>query len=108
MDSSVVPAYNAAEDLEACLSAVRFKPTEIIKVDDSSTDETATIARRMRAPRPSRYRKRALGLLAADPELGAASRLLLRPALCSRRSLGLAQPTALLHPSHRAHQYADF
>jgi glycosyltransferase involved in cell wall biosynthesis len=47
--SIVAPAHNAAEYLEACLAVVRLRPVEIIIVDDSSTDETASIARRMGA-----------------------------------------------------------
>jgi glycosyltransferase involved in cell wall biosynthesis len=50
--SVVVPAHNAAEDLEACLAALgssRPLVSEIIVVDDRSTDETASIARRMGA-----------------------------------------------------------
>jgi glycosyltransferase involved in cell wall biosynthesis len=47
--SLVVPAYNAAETLDECLDAIgrqRFKPLEVIVVDDGSTDSTARIARR--------------------------------------------------------------
>jgi glycosyltransferase involved in cell wall biosynthesis len=109
--SVIVPAYNAAEDLEACLEAIepsRGLVSEIIVVDDGSTDESASIARRMGArvvatPRArsgaatarnigarasgsdilifvdadvcvhSGTMERALGLLAADPGLGAVS-----------------------------------
>lgn len=108
--SVIVPAYNAAEDLEACLTALtpsRPLISEIIVVDDRSTDETASIARRMGArvvmtqarsgaatarntgARASNREilifvdadvcvhpntiERALGLLAADPGLGAVS-----------------------------------
>ncbi len=43
--SVIVPAYNAASTLAACLkSAQRAKPLEIILVDDGSSDETPTIA----------------------------------------------------------------
>jgi len=42
----IVPAYNAASTLVACLkSAQRARPHEIIVVDDGSTDETPSIAR---------------------------------------------------------------
>jgi len=46
--SIIVPAYNAAEHLEACLTALassRELGCEIIVVDDGSTDESASIAR---------------------------------------------------------------
>jgi glycosyltransferase involved in cell wall biosynthesis len=48
----IVPAYNAAEDLEACLAALapsRDLFSEIIVVDDGSTDDSASIAARMGA-----------------------------------------------------------
>jgi len=46
--SVIVPAYNAREHLDACLDALltsSYRSCEIIVVDDSSTDETAEIAR---------------------------------------------------------------
>lgn len=46
--SIVVPAYNAASSLDACLHALSRQrldePYEIVVVDDGSTDETASIA----------------------------------------------------------------
>ncbi|MEZ5737641.1 MAG: glycosyltransferase [Novosphingobium sp.] len=45
----VIPAYNAASTLPACLSALgrsQRRPDEIILFDDGSTDQTAEIARR--------------------------------------------------------------
>lgn len=47
--SVIIPAYNSAKTLAACLSAVfaqREPVTEVIVVDDASTDETREIARR--------------------------------------------------------------
>ncbi len=49
--SVVIPAYNAADTLPACLWALRSQTYpddryEVIVVDDGSTDETAMIARR--------------------------------------------------------------
>jgi glycosyltransferase involved in cell wall biosynthesis len=47
MISVIVPAYNAADTLPACLRALQQQtcmPDEIIVVDDGSTDETAQIA----------------------------------------------------------------
>jgi glycosyltransferase involved in cell wall biosynthesis len=46
--SVVVPAYNAAATLSACLEAIRrssFRDYELIVVDDGSTDASASIAR---------------------------------------------------------------
>ncbi len=46
--SVIVPAYNAAATLDACLAACltqSHSPHEVIVVDDGSTDETAPIAR---------------------------------------------------------------
>lgn len=45
--SVVIPAYNAARKLPACLEALRdqsCKPLEVIVVDDGSTDSTAIVA----------------------------------------------------------------
>lgn len=45
--SVVVPSYNAAKTLRACLSAAfdqTYRPIEVIVVDDASTDDTARIA----------------------------------------------------------------
>ncbi len=45
----VIPAYNAAQTLEACLNAIALsvrRPDELIVFDDGSTDCTAEIARR--------------------------------------------------------------
>jgi len=49
--SIIVPAYNAADTLEQCLTAIRTaggdtQDCEIIVVDDGSTDQTAQIAQR--------------------------------------------------------------
>ncbi len=47
--SLVVPAYNAAGTLPECLAAIarqRFKPLEVIVLDDGSTDATGQIARK--------------------------------------------------------------
>lgn len=47
--SVVIPAYNAARTLSACLDSVyhqTFPIREVIVVDDGSTDQTAEIARR--------------------------------------------------------------
>jgi len=46
--SVIVPAYNARETLRECLSAIfssDYKDFEVIVVDDSSTDDSAAIAR---------------------------------------------------------------
>ena len=47
--SIVIPAYNEADRLTACLEAVAaqtVKPYEVIVVDNNSSDDTAAIARR--------------------------------------------------------------
>jgi glycosyltransferase involved in cell wall biosynthesis len=51
MISIIIPAYNAAETLPACLAALKAQTLaadeyEIIVIDDGSTDQTARIARR--------------------------------------------------------------
>jgi glycosyltransferase involved in cell wall biosynthesis len=46
--SVVIPAYNAAHFLPACLKSVfaqTLEPAEVMVVDDGSTDDTATVAR---------------------------------------------------------------
>jgi glycosyltransferase involved in cell wall biosynthesis len=50
--SIVIPAYNAAATLPACLQAVKtleIEPLECIVVDDGSRDETCNIARQFGA-----------------------------------------------------------
>lgn len=45
--SIVVPCHNAARTLRQCLAAIqaqRYRPTEVLLVDDASTDESAAIA----------------------------------------------------------------
>ncbi len=52
MNTVVIPAYNAAATLPACLGALRSQTLpadEIIVVDDGSIDDTAEVARRMGA-----------------------------------------------------------
>lgn len=47
--SIVIPVYNEADRLEACLQAIAgqtARPLEVIVVDNNSTDETADVARR--------------------------------------------------------------
>lgn len=47
--SIVIPVYNEASQLDACLSAIAtqtIKPFEVIVVDNNSTDETAEVAER--------------------------------------------------------------
>lgn len=48
--SVIIPAYNAAATLESCLEGClrqRYEPTEIIVVDDGSSDDTPVIAERL-------------------------------------------------------------
>ncbi|GAB3137542.1 hypothetical protein GCM10027290_03440 [Micromonospora sonneratiae] len=48
--SIIVPNYNYAHTLEACLTSLQrqtYQPTEIIMVDDGSTDDSVAIARRL-------------------------------------------------------------
>jgi glycosyltransferase involved in cell wall biosynthesis len=48
MISIIIPAYNAAQTLPACLAALQRQtqpPDEIIVVDDGSQDQTAQVAR---------------------------------------------------------------
>ena len=50
--SVVIPAYNAAHFLPRCLSSVfaqTLQPSEVIVVDDGSTDDSAEIARKLGA-----------------------------------------------------------
>lgn len=50
--SVIIPAYNAASTLEACLQAVQsqeIRPAQILVVNDSSTDTTAALAARLGA-----------------------------------------------------------
>jgi glycosyltransferase involved in cell wall biosynthesis len=52
--SVIIPAHNAALTIESCLDSVftqLYKDLEIIVVEDSSTDETASILQRLRDPR---------------------------------------------------------
>jgi glycosyltransferase involved in cell wall biosynthesis len=47
--SIVIPVYNEADRLEACLQAIArqiIRPLEVIVVDNNSTDDTADVARR--------------------------------------------------------------
>lgn len=49
--SIVIPAYNEAAQLAACLRTIavqRHKPFEVIVVDNNSTDRTAAVARRFK------------------------------------------------------------
>jgi len=44
--SVIVPAFNAAENIEACVRSIQaqtYSPCEIIVVNDASTDNTAKI-----------------------------------------------------------------
>jgi glycosyltransferase involved in cell wall biosynthesis len=48
--SVIVPCYNAAKTLRACLTSVTvqtYQPLEVIVVDDASTDDSAEIAERL-------------------------------------------------------------
>jgi glycosyltransferase involved in cell wall biosynthesis len=50
--SVLIPAYNAAAFLPRCLASVfaqTFQPTEVIVVDDGSTDDTAVVAEKLGA-----------------------------------------------------------
>lgn len=50
--SAIVPAYNSARDLRECLAALlasRVPPSEVVVVDDASTDDTASVAAAMGA-----------------------------------------------------------
>lgn len=75
--SVIVPAYNAAADLEESLSALRAQAdagTEIIVVDDASSDDTArvaahlgaTVLRQERNAGPSAARNRGAGSARGD------------------------------------------
>lgn len=47
--SVIIPAYNCAKYLELCLTSIKnqtFKDSEVIIIDDGSTDSTADIARK--------------------------------------------------------------
>jgi GT2 family glycosyltransferase len=73
----VIPAYNAADTLEACLAAISrqsLEPREVIVVDDGSTDATADVASRsgakvMRQGHAGRGAARNRGASAAVGEL---------------------------------------
>ncbi|MFQ5576479.1 MAG: glycosyltransferase, partial [Anaerolineae bacterium] len=81
MISVIVPAYNAAPTLVACLQALNTQTVprdayEIIVVDDGSTDDTAAVARRRGArvvtqanAGPAAARNRGVKLAAGDPLL---------------------------------------
>jgi glycosyltransferase involved in cell wall biosynthesis len=72
--SIVIPVYNEAERLGACLEAIalqRVKPLEVIVVDNNSTDETVRVAqsfpfvRLLREPRQGVVHARTRGFNAA-------------------------------------------
>ena len=59
--SVVVPAYNAEKTVVKCLKALKrqtYKPTEIIIVDDGSSDGTASVAGKIRGIRVVRQKHR--------------------------------------------------
>lgn len=49
MISVVISAYNEEKNIEACIDSVRELASEVIVIDNESTDKTAAIARRMGA-----------------------------------------------------------
>ena len=54
--SVVVPAFNAAETIDACLSSIigqTLRPVEIIVIDDGSSDETLARVRAIELAEPS-------------------------------------------------------
>lgn len=62
--SAIIPLYNGARHIEAALRSVirqTVQPTEIIVVDDGSTDDGADIVRRIAAEVPVRLLTRANG-----------------------------------------------
>jgi glycosyltransferase involved in cell wall biosynthesis len=76
--SIVIPVYNEAESLGACLraiSALQLKPYEVIVVDNNSTDNTAAIARSfdfvrlIREPRQGVIHARTTGFNAARGDI---------------------------------------
>ena len=78
MISVVIPAYNAADHLERCLTALSRsvdEPLECIVVDDGSTDDTVTVAKSLGAEvlstggRCGPSRARNLGAYAAKGEI---------------------------------------
>jgi GT2 family glycosyltransferase len=89
--TAVVPAWNAAESLEACLAALKrltWQPVETVVFDDGSTDETAAIAkaagvtvlRNLGPPLgPATGRNRAAALAATDLILFVDSDVVLAP-----------------------------
>ncbi len=58
--SIVVPAFNEAENLPACLAALRETfpgtPCEVLVIDDGSADATRAVAQRLAADWPGRVR----------------------------------------------------
>ncbi len=76
--SIVIPVYNEAEHLGACLEAIAaqtVQPFEVIVVDNNSTDETAAVARRysfvrlLHEPRQGVVHARDCGFDAAKGEI---------------------------------------